>query len=199
MPRTLLRIGPSDNGRRMSLDEFELAEGQPGKSYELSRGVITVVDVPDRKHFAQVDCTRQQLSAYRVLHPDQIYRIAGGGECKILLADLESERHPDVAVYKSPPPEEESFWAAWLPDVVIEVASPGSETRDYTEKREEYLQFGVREYWIIDFQKRQMLALRRSRGKWIERVIRPNDRYRTNLLPEFELDLAAIFTEAEKA
>jgi hypothetical protein len=44
-----------------------------------------------------------------------------------------------------------------------------------------------------------MLALRRSRGKWIERVIRPDDRYRTNLLPGFELDLAAIFKKAGKA
>jgi Uma2 family endonuclease len=183
----------------MRLGEFELAEALPGKSYELGRGVINVVDVPDRKHFAQVDCARQQLSAYRVEKPEQIYRIAGGGECKILLADLESERHPDLAVYKSPPPQEDAFWAAWLPEIVVEVVSPGSETRDYVEKREEYLQFGVREYWIIDFDKRQMLALRRSRGKWVERIVRPGDAYHTSLLPGFELDLARIFREAENA
>ena len=72
----------------MGFEEFESAEGQEGDLYELGGGVITVVDVPDRKHLAQVDCFRQKLSEYRATHHDRIYRLAGGAECKILLAGL---------------------------------------------------------------------------------------------------------------
>ena len=54
---------------------------------------------------------------------------------------------------------------------MIEVVSPGSEERDYQQKREEYLLFGAREYWIFDAEKEEMLVLRRSGGRWIERAL----------------------------
>src|SRR5205085_1012656 len=119
------------------------------------------------------------------------------------LANLESERHPDLAVYKSPPPGEETderddeLWSVWIPDIVIEVVSPGSEHRDYMRKREEYLQFGVREYWIIDGARQQMLVLRRSGGRWVERVIARHETCRTRLLPGFQLNLAEIFDASD--
>jgi Uma2 family endonuclease len=40
--------------------------------------------------------------------------------------------------------------------------SPGSEVRDYEEKPEEYLAFGVREYWIFDADKETILVLVRK-------------------------------------
>jgi Uma2 family endonuclease len=36
------------------------------------------------------------------------------------------------------------------PDLVIEILSPGTQTRDLEIKRKLYTRFGVREYWIID-------------------------------------------------
>jgi Uma2 family endonuclease len=182
----------------MSLDDFNRAEGTPGHGYELSHGVVTVVDVPNPQHLAQVNAIRRQLAAYDLAHPGQIHTVAGGGECKVLLAEDESERHPDVAVYKTPPPEdEEDVWASWVPEIVIEVVSPGSEQRDYEDKRAEYLQFGVLEYWIVDAQRREVLVLRRSRGRWVERVVRPPALYRTRLLAGFEFACEAVFSAAE--
>lgn len=197
MSRTILTVGPQDHGRHMALDKFEGAEGQEGYLYELSRGVVTVSDVPRPRHLFQVDEARQQFSVYRAAHPKRIFRIASGGECKILVADLQSERHPDLAIYLSPPVEgEEDIWSTWIPAIVIEVVSPSSAYRDYEEKPEEYLRFGIREYWIIDEPKQQMLVLRRSRGRWTERVIRPDQPYRTGLLPGFEFDCGRVFAAA---
>jgi len=45
-----LRIGPADNGRRMTVDEFRKAEEQPGYLYELARGVLEVTEVPGDDH-----------------------------------------------------------------------------------------------------------------------------------------------------
>src|SRR5262249_33872141 len=139
MPKTLITIGPQDQGRRMSLVEFDRAEGQEGYLYELGRGVVSVVDVPNRRHLAMANALKRQVYPYDASHPGPIHTIATGSECKILLARLDSERHPDLTIYKNPPPEGKDLWARWVPEVVVEIVSPGSEHRDYVEKSEEYL------------------------------------------------------------
>jgi Uma2 family endonuclease len=199
MPKTVLKIGPADHGRSMSLEEFDPAEVEEGYLYELSRGVIVVSDVPDDRHFAQVDALRQQLSAYRVGHPDVIHRLASGSECKLLIGPLESERHPDLAMYKTARPRQENYWAAWIPELVVEVVSPSSADRDYQEKRKEYFLVGVREYWIVDADREEVLVLRRVKSQWSERVIRSLQTYRTRLLPGFELDVAGVFAASRAA
>jgi Uma2 family endonuclease len=196
MPKTTIKVGPQDAGRRMSLDEFDTAEGQPGYLYELSKGIVTVVDVPNPPHLAQLNAIRRQLSAYDLANPGVIHAVAGGSDCKILLGEEESERHPDVAVYKTPPPDED-VWSMWVPDLVMEIVSPGSEHRDYVEKREEYLLFGVREYWIIDADRREVLVLRRRGRRWTSQEVRPPEVYTTKLLPGFEFNCAAAFQAAQ--
>src|SRR5438874_412615 len=105
MGETLIQIGPEDQGRRMSLDEFDHAEGREGSTYELGRGVIVVSNVPDPRHFDKVDAILEQLWGYRVSHRGVIHRIGAGSDCKLLIDELESERHPDITVYKTPRPE----------------------------------------------------------------------------------------------
>jgi Uma2 family endonuclease len=193
MAQTAISIGPQDHGRRMSLDDFDHAEGQEGYIYELSGGVVTVIDIPNPTHLAQINAVRRQLAGYDLAHPGRIHRIAAGSECKILVASTDSERHPDVAIYKTAPLEGRDLWVRWIPEIVIEVVSPGSSHRDYVEKREDYLAFGVLEYWIFDAERVEMLALKRSKGAWVERAVRAAESYRTRLLPGFVLELAAVF------
>ena len=196
MHKTAIEIGPADNGRRMSLEEFDLAEGREGYIYELSRGVVTVTNVPGRRHFLMVNAIRKQLSAYEAANPDTIYAISAGSDCKILLSGLQSERHPDLAVYKTPMPDEDEVWATWIPELVIEVVSPESAHRDYNEKAEEYLEFGVREYWVVDEQRQEMLVHRRFGGRWRTRVVGPQERCTTRVLPGLQFDLGAVFAAA---
>ncbi len=174
----------------MSLDDFDTASAREGRLYELSRGVINVTDVPNEPHGGIVHDIHTQLTAYLLKNPNVIYRIAAGSDCKLLIEGFESERHPDLAVYKTAPPETD-VWSTWIPEIVIEVLSADSGKRDYEEKPPEYLAFGVQEYWILDRVKGQFTALVRTRGRWAEQVIRPPQTYRCRLLPGFELDLVA--------
>jgi Uma2 family endonuclease len=146
-----------------------------------------------------VNASRRQLAAYDLAHPGKIYAIAAGSECKILLPDLASERHPDLAIYKTPPPTaREDVWRLWIAELAIEVVSPGSETRDYEEKPEEYFAFGIKEYWILDGEKREMHVLRRSGDHhWTERVIHPPKLYKTRLFPGLEFSCALVFEAAD--
>jgi Uma2 family endonuclease len=197
--KAIIKIGPADHGRRMSLEEFDEAEGEPGYLYELSRGIVTVVDVPHPDHFLLVDAIQCQLRAYKSANPGQIIAIGDGAECKLLIEKVGSERHPDVSIYKTRPPEADSsyeIWTRWVPAIVIEVVSPSSRKRDYEEKPEEYRQFGVKEYWIVDVPKRLMVVARRSRGRWTQSTIRPPAIYRTRLLPGLEFSCGAAFQAA---
>jgi Uma2 family endonuclease len=200
MSKTAIRVGPEDHGRRMSLNEFEFAEGAEGHLYELSRGVVTVIDVPNPRHFLQVNKIRRQLSAYETAHRNEVYAISAGSDCKILLETSQSERHPDFAIYKTEmPTDAKDIWSVWIPEIVIEVVSESSKDRDYVEKREEYLLFGVQEYWIFDADKREMLVLKRSRGIWVEQVVRPNEAYSTHLLDGLEFHCGPVFDAADRA
>lgn len=198
MASVVTTIGPSDHGRPMSLDDFEHAEVQEGYLYELGRGVITVSDVPHPRHMAIVLAIRDQLIAHKFAHPGRIHAIAAGSECKILLADLQSERHPDLSIYKTPPPDGDDVWSIWIPELVVEVVSPGSRERDTVEKREEYLAFGVQEYWIIDPEQGTFLALRRYRGRWREQAATTSATYTTPLFKGLSLDLTAILPSAPR-
>ncbi len=198
MLKAAIKVGPADHGRRMSLAEFDHAEVQEGYLYELGRGVIVVSDVPKKRHLYQVESIRDQLVAYKIANPGRIQIIAGGSDCKILVAGYESERHPDLTVYKTLPPREgEDFWSTWIPELVIEVVSRGSELRDYQEKREEYLAFGVHEYWIFDAEKEEMLVLQRVAGRWRERIVRPGEVYKTRLLPGLQFKCELVFQAAK--
>ncbi|MCI0740924.1 MAG: Uma2 family endonuclease, partial [Gemmataceae bacterium] len=133
----------------------------------------------------------------KALHPEQIQIVLGAMECKLLVGEFESERHPDLAIYKKKPPRQEDFWFHWIPEIVIEVVSLGAELRDLVEKREEYLALGIKEYWIVDPAKGQILVLRRSRGKWSEMTLSAGDHYETKLLPGFRLDCGAVLRAGE--
>jgi Uma2 family endonuclease len=183
----------------MSLEEFEHAEAEEGQLFELSRGVVTLVGVPNLRHFRVVDAIRRQFADLSEKQRQLIFGIASGSECKLLIAGLESERHPDLAIYKTPPPEGENddeIWSQWVPEIVVEVVSPSSRHRDYQEKPEEYLRLGVSEYWIVDADEGLMKVLRRSRGQWLEYPVRPPAGYRTRLLHGFEFSIEAVLQAA---
>ena len=46
---------------------------------------------------------------------------------------------------------------------MVEIVSHGrrAKQRDYEEKREEYLELGIREYWIVDPEERHVVVLNR--------------------------------------
>ena len=200
MSTTTLKIGPENNGQRMSLADFDVAEAREGFLYELGRGVVVATEVPNLPHFFQVDEIGQQLGGYKAGTSLSYMRVANSNECKILLEEFGSERHPDLAIYLSRPPagvEGSKVWAKWIPSIVVEVVSPTSQQRDYDEKPDEYLQFGIAEYWIVDAAREQLTVLQRDNEKWGKLTVNPPTRHTTSLLPGFELDIAAVFEAAK--
>lgn len=187
------RIGPADHGHRISLDEFVEADFQDGWLYELARGVIDVTEVPGVPHGRIVNRISFLFLQYDDQHPNVINYQASGSGCRIRAPSMQSDRHPDYAVYLTSPPAGKQPWTRWVPDVVVEVVSQGGERRDYVEKREEYLRIGVREYWILDPAKQELLVLSRAGDVWLERVVPLDSLHQTPLLPGLEVRPVDLF------
>lgn len=181
------RIGPADHGRRMTLDAFIKADFQEGWLYELARGVVEVTEVPGPWHGRIVGRVAEMFIVYMRQHPGRINYRAGGGECRLRLPGMVSDRHPDQAIYLDPEPPGPNVWTRWVPTIVVEVVSRGGRKRDFIAKREEYLRMGVREYWILDPKTRRMHVLVRQGDTWTEIIVSASGVYRTAFLPGLEV------------
>jgi Uma2 family endonuclease len=191
------RIGPSDHGRRLPLDDFIDALFEDGWLYELARGVVVVTEVPEVSHGRIVSRLAKMLERYERDGGRAMNYRAGRNECVLRLPGMQSSRRPDQAIYFFPPPAIDDPWTRWIPDIVIEVVSAGSEVRDYNEKREEYLRAGVREYWILDQRPRILLAQKRLGDIWQDSLVPADAVYRTHLLPGLEVRPGEFLGPAE--
>src|SRR5260370_6294025 len=198
LTKTKKKIGPRHHGHKMSLKACEFAETENGYLVELARGYIIVSDVPNFPHMRQASFIRRHVDHYMIENPGRIYEVLTTTECKLLVPEWESERHPDLAVYLTPPrnPQGRKMWRTWVPDWIVELVSESSRDRDYTEKRDEYWTLGVKEYWIVDAELQQILILRRGKSDWIDKTPGPHDTCETKLLPGFKLPVRAIFDAA---
>ncbi|HEY3157419.1 MAG TPA: Uma2 family endonuclease, partial [Vicinamibacterales bacterium] len=84
------------------------------------------------------------------------------------------------------------------PELVVEIGSPGTRTRDETIKRHLYERSGVSEYWVVDPDIDVIRVYRRSGdafGRPTELSREPGDVLTTALLPGLEMPLARIFRD----
>lgn len=195
-----LSLTRADAGRRLSLDEYEAAEFEGEGLYELSRGVLEVVNVADEyPHGMIVDLLRTLLGDYRRLQPGLIHRIGGGSEFRLLIPMMRSDRHPDMAVALTA--TRTSPRGHRPPSLVMEVVSEGREARhrDYVLKREEYLVYGLLEYWIVDPADRRITVLLRDGDQWVERVFSGDESAEGQVLPGFRVPLIDLWRAGEIA
>ena len=187
------RVSLADNGRPMTLDEFFECEEEEGYRYELSRGVLEVSEVPNDPHGFIVDIFNCSVADYRGRHPGRILRAGGAGEFRLWLPILISGRNPDYSIVLAGAPK--NARGRRMPAVVVEVVSEGSEARhrDYVTKREEYLRFGLLEYWIIDPEMRRVTVLTRDGDAWAEAAFGDGQTASGLALPGFAVSVADLW------
>lgn len=128
---TRTTITRADAGRWLSFDEFVQADFDPAHHrYELARGVVVVTEVPGPNHAEVVQRVGDRFAVHIFFHPGQILLRAGGSDCRLRLPGMNSDRHPDHAVYLTPKPTGKRVWERWIPAIVVEVVSRRGEERD---------------------------------------------------------------------
>lgn len=84
------------------------------------------------------------------------------------------------------------------PDLVVEILSPSTAEWDRVTKRRVYARFGVREFWIVDPEGRniEVCVFRDCELKTFQ-VYPPGTRLSSPLLNDFTLDVAEVFREVQ--
>lgn len=88
------------------------------------------------------------------------------------------------------------------PAFVAEVVSRGSESsdnyrRDYEWKRQQYQDWKIPEYWVIDRHRQQVTALILEGGVYLESVYRADESVRSEAFPQFRLTAAQILSAGD--
>jgi Uma2 family endonuclease len=189
------RIGAADHGRRMTIDEFREAEEDEGYRYELARGVLEVIDIPKSPHRRVVSHLFELAALYSRDHPRVIDYFGGGTEVRIWKPGMDLARHPDFGVVFLGAPLDEVNDPR--PGLVAEVVSASSKTRDYVDKRRDYLDYGVAEYWIVDPLQRQVTILHLqgegTDASWDEHVFRDDETLQSRALPGLSTTVADLW------
>lgn len=132
-------------------DIYALPDGQRA---ELIDGEMYMMAPPSRRH---------QHISMSLSHTIKDYIISQNGTCDVYAApfavflskDDKTYVEPDISVIcdKDKLTEEGCSGA---PDWIIEIVSPGSRQMDYMKKLFKYRSANVREYWIVDIEKKRI-------------------------------------------
>ena len=146
---------PKQNNDYTIDDIYSLPDGQRG---ELIDGRLYMMSPPGRRH------QRITLELATIINN---YIKEKDGSCEVdiapfavfLEADDKNYAEPDISVICSPDKLTDKGCTG-APDWIIEIVSPGSRRMDYYTKLFKYRTAGVREYWIVDPEKKQNHSLR---------------------------------------
>jgi Uma2 family endonuclease len=189
------QLGPEHDGLHMTLDEFRAVEFEEGYVFELDRGVVVVSKVPHLHHMLVLQAIRDALVLYRAAHPGRVFAVTGGAESGMEMPEMQSRRHPDISAYLTPPPVPDAQpWEAWIPEITVEVVSASSQKRDYERKPHDYLDAGVKLYWIVDPLSGTVTVHTRHADRWHVTKLDETGVLTTGLLPGFSLALQQVFS-----
>jgi len=186
-------VTPSSPGVKLTYDDF-VQFPDDGLRHELIDGEHYVTPSPNTKHQrVSINLTvliggwleRNPIgqvfhapfdvvfSKYDVVEPDLLY--------------LSNERASDALT---------PLHVRGVPELVIEIGSPGTRKRDETIKRRLYERAGVTDYWVVDPQIDTIRVYRRE-GNGFARVVElsaeSSDVLTTTLLPGLEIPLSRVF------
>lgn len=189
-------IGPADNGRLMTPEEFDALTSEDveeGYSYELIHGVFVVSPFPGPVETDPNDQLGFLLRLYDMHHPGVIDKTLYETYIRTKICRRRADRVIWIGLGRVPKLNQD------VPTIAVEFLSFGKRNRkrDYDEKRQEYLDLGIREYWLFDRFKKQLTVFHRRDGKDQEQVIAAAESYRTPLLPEFELLVGQVLSRAD--
>ena len=84
-----------------------------------------------------------------------------------------------------------------MPELVVEILSPGTKSIDQGQKRRIYERNGVLEYWLIDPASQNVRQLVSSGSRFDEeRVLWADDVLASKVLPGLRIRVAELFPEA---
>ena len=178
--------------KKYSVEEFyELPEDE---RYELISGELYAMAEPTRIH--------QEL-VMRISNKIFNHIEANGGDCRVypgpfgvrLWEEEDTVVEPDITVVcdKNKLTKKGCTGA---PDWIIEIASPSNLRHDYIDKLELYMRAGVREYWIVN-PDRKSLTVYNEENPYIPSTFPFEKPVRAGIYEDLEIDFGQIMERVE--
>ncbi len=172
-----------------SAEEYLWLTDRANRLIEFTDGYVEVLPMPTRKH--------QAISQFLFLAFLAFVQPTGG---RVFYAPLRLRirdrafREPDLMLLRDAvdPSNQERYWLG--ADLVVEVVSPDQPQRDLVQKRHDYAEARIPEYWIADPQRETVGVLRLQGGAYVEHgVFGRGARATSALLEGFAVDVGALF------
>lgn len=184
--------------QRLTYQEFRQIEFDDNDSdwYELINGELVKKQSPTFEH--------QAISSEIEFHLMAFVKKNNAG--KVLHAPLDvvlddgNAYHPDIFFIRR-----ERFFIfhekekiiMGAPDLVVEILSKSTASDDRGDKKDNYEKYGVREYWLVDHQKKsiEVYHLKDERYR-LAQYLEGSGVLRSEVLAGFEMDIEQLFREA---
>jgi Uma2 family endonuclease len=140
--RTQVFLTPKDQGRPLTLEEFEHAAAAEGYRYELIEGRVQVSPLPEYPHEALCQKIERQLLAYAAQHPEKLADVKGPARVFVPGRRATTAPEPDVGAYRNLPgdrPRSRIRWRDISPILVVEVLSEDTADKDLVRNLRLYL------------------------------------------------------------
>jgi Uma2 family endonuclease len=190
-------LRPELAGIYLTPDEFDaVEEAERGYRYELINGRLIVTPPPLEAERDPNEELGYLLRSYRDSHPQG--SALNGTLSEQTVVTQTNRRRADRVIWtglgRQPDPKLD------LPSIVAEWVSQAKRDwlRDYVEKRQEYQELGIAEYWVFDRFRRILSVYRGTVEAPEQLVVHEGEVYRTPLLPGFELPLARLLAVADR-
>lgn len=133
----------------ITLDEFYKLREESDGLLEYIDGVVFMIPSPSTKH--------QRISMHLIA---RLYSFLEGKECEVFHAPFDVELYnenidgkkiviPDLSVICDKNGLLENRFVG-VPNLIIEILSPSNQSHDLVFKLNLYMQYGVKEYWIVN-------------------------------------------------
>ena len=175
-----------------SQDDYLWLTDCTSRFIEFTDGRIEVLPMPTDEHQSMLAHLYEALSAF--------VRDRGG---KVLFAPLRLRiregkfREPDLVVIRDAGDtrRQSRFWLG--ADLVVEIVSPDHPARDLVDKRRDYAEARIPEYWIVDPRSHTVTVLELDGAAYVVRGVHPRGfRAGSASLDGLTVDVGAIFDSA---
>ncbi|WP_066188812.1 Uma2 family endonuclease [Gracilibacillus timonensis] len=180
--------------KTITLEEFYQLREESEQLIEYVDGLVYMSPSPSTKH--------QRISSR--LHA-QLFRRLEGSECEVFHAPFDIELKdkgmegtkiviPDLSVICDKSGFEENKYVG-VPTIIFEIISPSNQSHDLVFKLNLYMQYGVREYWMVNplLQTVQVYVLDEPGQYRQQAVAKEKGNVQSTILPNFEVDMEQLF------
>jgi Uma2 family endonuclease len=180
--------------RRLTYDDFLLFPENDGLRHEIIDGVHYVTAAPSLRHQDLVGRLHLALGNHLAAHPDVGRVFLSPLDVVFTLHDIVEPDLLFVAGDQTSIMTERNIQGA--PAIVVEVVSKSTRSRDERIKRELFDRGGVREYWLVDPDRRGIAVHRREGSRldartWLSAA--EHAVLTTPLIPGFSLSVSELF------